>query len=284
MTPALFLFWLLLTGGAGALPARATASSASASGGILVFTRTTGFRHDSIPDGIAAVRRIAEESGLPVDATEDPGAFTDGTLASYRAVIFLLTTGDVLDDAQQAAFERWAAAGGGWVGVHSASDTEYDWLFYGRLVGAYFAGHPAVQPAAIRVEDRAHPATSGLPETWRRTDEWYDFRANPRAAVHVLAALDETTYSGGSMGPDHPIAWCQELGDGLKPVPTRSFYTAGGHTRESYSEPLFVSHLGGGIRWAAGLEPGYCGSTARAVPKLVTKVAKPTPRVVRPRS
>ena len=278
MTPALFLSWLLVTGGAFPLSAPAASFSPSAaSGGILVFTRTTGFRHDSIPDGVAAVRRIAEESGLPVDATEDPGAFTDGTLASYRAVVFLLTTGDVLDDVQQAAFERWATAGGGWVGVHSASDTEYDWPFYGRLVGAYFAGHPAVQPAAIHVEDRAHPGTSGLPGTWLRTDEWYDFRANPRSSVHVLAALDETTYSGGSMGPDHPIAWCQEISG------TRSFYTAGGHTRESYTEPLFLSHLAGGIRWAARLEPGFCGSTARSIPKLVTKVPKPTPRVVNPR-
>jgi type 1 glutamine amidotransferase len=134
-----------------------------------------------------------------------------------------------------------------------------------------------VQPAAIRVEDRAHPATSGLPETWLRSDEWYDFRANPRSSVHVLASVDEATYSGGTMGADHPIAWCQEVSG------VRSFYTAGGHTRESYSEPLFVSHLAGGIRWAAGLEPGYCGSTARAVPKPVTRVPKPTPRLVDPR-
>ena len=279
MTPALALFWLLVTGVTSSSSAPATPFSTSvASGGILVFTRTTGFRHDSIPDGIAAVRRIAEESGLPVDATEDPTAFTDGTLASDRAVVFLLTTGDVLDEPQQEAFERWTGAGGGWVGIHSASDTEYDWPYYGRLVGAYFAGHPAVQSAAIRVEDRAHPATAGLPERWLRTDEWYDFRANPRGSVHVLAALDETTYSGGSMGADHPIAWCQEVSG------ARAFYTAGGHTRESYSEPLFVAHLAGGIRWAAGLEAGFCGPTARAVPKLIPKVAKPTPRVVNPRS
>ena len=281
MTPTLALFWLLVTGVTFPLPAPAPVTSFSpsaASGGVLVFTRTTGFRHDSIPDGIAAVRRIAEESGLPIDATEDPTAFTDATLASYRAVVFLLTTGDVLDGPQQEAFERWVGAGGGWAGVHSASDTEYDWPFYGRLVGAYFAGHPAVQPAAIHVEDRAHPATAGLPERWLRTDEWYDFRANPRAAVHVLAAVDETTYGGGSMGADHPIAWCQELGA------ARAFYTAGGHTRESYSEPLFVAHLAGGIRWAAGLEPGYCGPTARGVPRLVTRGPKPTPRVVQPRS
>ena len=147
-----------------------------------------------------------------------------------------------------------------------------------RAVALDFAGHPAVQPAVVHVEDLAHPATADLPAVWARTDEWYDFRANPRAFLHVLATVDETTYGGGSMGADHPIAWCREV------FGSRAFYTAGGHTRESYAEPLFVAHLSGGIRWAAGLEPGSCGSTARAVPKLVTKVPKPTPRVVKPRS
>jgi type 1 glutamine amidotransferase len=274
---ALALFWLLLSAG------RPT-SAGSTAAAILVFTRTTGFRHDSIPDGIAAVRRVAAESGLSVDATEDPSAFNDANLASYRAVVFLLTTGDVLDEGEQAAFERWVRAGGGFVGVHSASDTEYEWPFYGELVGAYFAGHPAIQPAVVQVEDRTHPATAALPAAWARTDEWYDFRANPRASVHVLATVDETTYGGGSMGADHPIAWCREGGTGLNLSPTaRAFYTAGGHTRESYTEPLFVAHLAGGIRWAAGLEPGFCGSTVRAVPKLVTRVPKPTPRVIKPR-
>ncbi len=243
---------------------------------VLVFTRTTGFRHDSIPDAIAAVRRIASENGLAVDATEDPSAFTDANLAPYRAVLFLLTTGDVLDDEQQDAFERWIRAGGGWVGVHSASDTEYDWPFYGDLVGAYFAGHPEIQPAALRVEDRVHPATAALPEVWPRTDEWYNFRANPRPSVHVLATLDESTYSGGSMGADHPIAWCHEIAGG------RAFYTAGGHTRESYAEPLFLAHLTGGILWAAGLEPGYCGNLERQAPRLLVP-RRPPPRNLTPR-
>jgi type 1 glutamine amidotransferase len=271
MTPALAAFWLLLSSGG-------FAPFVTSGADLLVFTRTTGFRHDSIPDAIAAIRGVAAESGLSVESTEDPSAFNDENLASYRAVVFLLTTGDVLDDSQQSAFERWIRAGGGWAGVHSASDTEYEWPFYGELVGAYFAGHPAVQPATVHVEDRAHPATAALPEVWPRTDEWYDFRSNPRAAVHVLASLDESTYSGGSMGSDHPIAWCREVSG------ARAFYTAGGHTRESYTEPLFVAHLSGGIRWAAGLEPGFCGPVARALPKLVTRVPKPTPRIVEPRS
>lgn len=271
MTPALAVFWLLLSVG--------SSSPEEPDGRILVFTRTTGFRHDSIPDGVAAIRRIAGESGMTVDATEDPGAFTDANLARYRLVVFLLTTGDVLDAGEQAALERRLRTGGGWVGVHSASDTEYDWPFYGQLVGAYFAGHPAVQPAVVHVEDHAHPATAALPPVWQRTDEWYDFRFNPRSTVHVLATLDETTYGGGSMGADHPIAWCRELG----PVPTvRAFYTAGGHTRESYSEPLFVAHLAGGIRWAAELEPGYCGPNSRGAPLRVAP-RRPALRVVTPR-
>jgi type 1 glutamine amidotransferase len=267
MIPALALFWLLLSSGG---------ASRASDVRILVFTRTTGFRHDSIPDAIAALRRVAAASGFSVDATEDAAAFSDPNLRSYRAVVFLLTTGDVLDPGQQAAFERFIRGGGGWAGVHSASDTEYDWPFYGELVGAYFAGHPAVQPAAVHVRDRAHPATAPLPEVWLRTDEWYGFRSNPRAAVHVLATVDETTYAGGSMGADHPIAWCREFSG------ARAFYTAGGHTRESYTEPLFVAHLAGGIRWAAGIEAGYCGPTARPPPQRVAP-GRSSPRVVTPR-
>jgi type 1 glutamine amidotransferase len=243
---------------------------------VLVFTRTTGFRHDSIPDGIAALGRIGEEAGIVVDATEDPDAFRDANLSGYRAVVFLLTTGDVLDGEGQAALERFVRSGGGWVGVHSASDTEYDWPFYGQLLGEYFAGHPEIQPATVRVDDRAHPATAALPEVWPRTDEWYNFRASPRGAVHVLATLDESTYSGGSMGQDHPIAWCHEVAGG------RAIYTGGGHTRESYTEPLFVAHLSGAVRWAAGMTPGSCGPTQRAVPKRVEPSPR-NPRVVTPR-
>jgi type 1 glutamine amidotransferase len=243
---------------------------------VLAFTRTTGFRHDSIPDALAALRRIGAENGFAVDATEDPAAFRDANLAAYRAVVFLLTTGDVLDEEGQSAVERFVASGGGWVGVHSASDTEYDWPFYRRLLGEYFAGHPAIQSATVRVEDRAHPATAALPEIWPRTDEWYNFRASPRSEVHVLATLDEGTYSGGSMGADHPIAWCHEVAGG------RAIYTAGGHTRESYTEPLFVAHLAGAVRWAARLEAGDCGPTERGIPSRLERRPR-NPRVVTPR-
>jgi type 1 glutamine amidotransferase len=214
---------------------------------VLVFSRTAGFRHDSIPDAIAAVRTLGDQNSFLVDATEDPSVFTDSVLAGYGAVIFLLTTGHVLDNSQQAAFERYIAAGNGFVGVHSAADTEYDWSWYGGLLGAYFASHPDIQPAVVHREDANHPSTVSLPDVWVRTDEWYNFQTNPRDTpdIHVLASLDESSYSGGTMG-DHPIAWYQEYAGG------RAWYTAGGHTRESYSEPLFLQHVLGGLEYAAG--------------------------------
>jgi cytochrome c len=184
--------------------------------------------------------------------------FTANNLQQYRAVVFLLTTGDVLDATQQAAFETYIRAGGGYVGVHSASDTEYSWPWYGQLVGAYFLSHPANQTATVRVADHVHPSTEHLPDLWVRFDEWYNLQTNPRGRVHVLATLDERTYAPGSgaMGFDHPIAWCQEFDGG------RSWYTAGGHTSESYSEPLFQQHLLGGIEWAARVKDGDAGATS----------------------
>lgn len=219
---------------------------------VLVFSKTAGFRHDSIPEGIVAVRELGAAGGFAVDATEDAGAFTNGNLARYDAVVFLSTTGDVLNAAQQRAFERYIKRGGGYVGVHAAADTEYDWAFYGGLAGAYFQSHPAIQPATVDVEDRAHPATSGLAQAWNRTDEWYNYRSNPREHAHVLASLDESSYTGGTMSGDHPIAWCQEYRGG------RAFYTGAGHTKESYAEPAFRQHLLGGIRYAAGDAQADC--------------------------
>ncbi|HEX5130346.1 MAG TPA: ThuA domain-containing protein, partial [Usitatibacter sp.] len=149
----------------------------------------------------------------------------------------------------QAAFQNWLRKGRGWVGVHSASDTEYDWPWYGELVGAYFSAHPAIQPARLRVERPGHLATHALAETWSRADEWYAFRTNPRKDVHVLVSLDETSYDAGTtaMG-DHPIAWYHGHDGG------RAFYTALGHTSESYREPEFLEHITGAIEWAAGQE------------------------------
>ncbi|MFE7972639.1 ThuA domain-containing protein [Streptomyces shenzhenensis] len=219
---------------------------------VLVFSKTAGFRHDSIPEGITAVRELGTDGGFAVDATEDAGAFTAKNLRRYDAVVFLSTTGDVLDAAQQRAFEGYIRQGGGYVGVHAAADTEYDWAFYGGLAGAYFQSHPAIQPATVDVEDRGHPATSDLAQIWDRTDEWYNYRSNPRERAHVLASLDESSYTGGTMNGDHPIAWCQDYQGG------RAFYTGGGHTKESYAEPAFRQHLLGGIRWVIGDAQADC--------------------------
>ncbi|RMB84200.1 ThuA domain-containing protein [Streptomyces shenzhenensis] len=219
---------------------------------VLVFSKTAGFRHDSIPEGITAVRELGTDGGFAVDATEDAGAFTAKNLRRYDAVVFLSTTGDVLDAAQQRAFEGYIRQGGGYVGVHAAADTEYDWAFYGGLAGAYFQSHPAIQPATVDVEDRGHPATSDLAQTWDRTDEWYNYRSNPRERAHVLASLDESSYTGGTMNGDHPIAWCQDYQGG------RAFYTGAGHTKESYAEPAFRQHLLGGIRWVIGDAQADC--------------------------
>ncbi|MFK4068308.1 ThuA domain-containing protein [Streptomyces sp. NPDC029674] len=221
---------------------------------VLVFSKTAGFRHDSIPTGIATVKELGAANGFAVDATEDAASFTAANLAKYGAVIWMSTTGDVLNTEQQGVFERYIRDGGAYVGVHAAADTEYDWPFYGGLAGAYFQSHPAIQPAKVHAEDHAHPATSHLGTgAWDRTDEWYNYRANPRDKARVLATLDETSYTGGTMAGDHPIAWCQSDYQG-----GRSFYTGGGHTKESYAEPAFRKHLLGGIRWAVGAVQADC--------------------------
>ncbi|MGA4864453.1 ThuA domain-containing protein [Streptomyces lavendulocolor] len=220
---------------------------------VLVFSRTAGFRHDSIPAGIAALKELGASGNITVDATETAAQFTTSNLARYDAVVFLSTTGDVLDDAQQKAFEHYVATGGGYVGVHAAADTEYDWEFYGGLVGARFASHPHAQSATVRAEDHQHPATAHLPAAgWERTDEWYDYRTNPRGQARILATLDETTYEGGTMKGDHPIAWCRSYEGG------RAFYTGGGHTAASYAEPAFRQHLLGGLRYATGQVKADC--------------------------
>jgi type 1 glutamine amidotransferase len=221
----------------------------------LIFSKTAAFRHtECIPQGTVAIAQMAAHRGFEVDATENAALFTDANLAKYDVVIFLCTTGDVLNAAQQAAFERFIKAGGGYAGIHSASDTEYDWAWYGGLNAQF-------QVATMNVEDRHTPATRRLGETWTREEEWYNFRTNPRNKVHVLLSVDESTYDprgysvpGGSppMG-DHPISWCHEYDGG------RSFYTALGHKGVYWEEPLMLSHVLGGIEMAAGVKQFRCG-------------------------
>src|SRR5262245_51041635 len=164
-----------------------TAPTVPATFAVLVFSKTEGFRHDSIPAGLAAIREQGRQRGFSVDATEDSATFTDDALSKFGAIVFLSTTGDVLNQAQQDAFERFIRRGGGFVGIHSAADTEYDWPFYGGLLGAYFSGHPDIQSATVRIEVASHPSMTGLPGTWSRRDEWYNFQKNPRGTLNVLA-------------------------------------------------------------------------------------------------
>ncbi len=215
---------------------------------VLVFSKTAGFRHSSIASGLAAIRKLGQENGFSVDATEDAAAFASKNLARYRAVVFLNTTGDVLDAAQQDDFERYIQAGGGYVGIHSATDTEYDWPWYGRLAGAWFVSHPNnpnVRKGTFRVLDKSHPSTEGLPDRWEREDEFYNFKSiDP--SIKVLVDIDEKSYAGGTNGDKHPMSWYHDFDGG------RAFYTNMGHTEETFSEPLFLRHLLGGLRYAMG--------------------------------
>lgn len=225
--------------------------------GALIFTRTAGFRHASIPDGIKALRERLGPA-WQVQQTEDPATFTREGLSAFRVIIFLSTTGDVLDDMQQQALTEWVLAGGGWIGIHAAADTEHQWPWYGeQLCCARFVSHPPVQKSTVVVEDRTHPSTSMLPERWERTDEWYVYDRSPRTVpgVHVLASMDGSTVTGPRMEGDHPIAWCRELGKG------RAWYTGGGHTSESFSEPLFMDHIEGGVQWAGRIAPAQAAPT-----------------------
>ncbi|MER5220851.1 ThuA domain-containing protein [Streptomyces flaveus] len=196
---------------------------------VLVYTRTTAYSHDSIPDGIAAIRFLGAAHGFTVYTTEDPESF-DAPLDPYAAVVFLSISGDVLTPAGRAHLAAYIEVGGGFGGVHAAACTEYDWPYYGKLLGAGFVRHPDYQPGKLLVEDREHPATQHLPTVWEFTDEWYDFRASPRDSVRVHASADESSYDGGGMGDDHPLVWCREQGSG------RVFHTALGHASEAYTQ------------------------------------------------
>jgi cytochrome c len=212
---------------------------------ILVFTKTSGYHHASIAAGTTAIIKLGAENNFSVDTTSDAAKITEATLSKYSAVVFLSTTGYMLNNYQQADLERYMQAGGNYVGVHAAADAEYDWHWYGRLVGAYFDSHPAMQEAVLNVIDKNHPSTRALPDTWKRTDEWYNFKSISKN-IHVLITIDENSYKGGTNGVNHPMAWYHDFENG------RAFYTELGHTDESYSDPAYLKHLLGGIQYAIG--------------------------------
>ena len=212
---------------------------------VLVFSKTAGYRHASIGPGKLAIMNLGKEHGFAVDTTEDASVFTDDNLKKYGAVVFLSTTGDVLDTVEEMAFERFIESGKGFVGVHAATDTEYGWPWYGKLVGAYFLKHPEQQQATLHVVDATDVSTRGLPATWSRFDEWYNFR-DIQPDLHVLITIDEKSYTGGLNGDFHPMAWKHPYDGG------RAFYTELGHTDASWSDPLYLGHVLGGIEYALG--------------------------------
>ncbi|KKY32520.1 putative glycosyl hydrolase [Diaporthe ampelina] len=243
--------------------------SATSRFSVLVFSRTEGYRHESIEAGIAALKDLAmssHDSPVPfhVDATEDAIVFNPATLAQYQVVVFLQASGEFFDNGFQLdALKQFVRAGGGVVGIHCASAGLPSSEWYGRLIGAVFTGHPAPQDGTVAVEDPAHPILAhgtALPRKGRPLgvlggqalefgwhDEWYNFATNPRSqdGVHVLLTVRESTYEGGSMGADHPVAWCHEFEGG------RVFYTALGHFDEAYQDLLFMGQVINAIIWAA---------------------------------
>lgn len=229
---------------------------------VLVYSRTGGYRHASIPLGIATVEQLGSENGFAVEASEDPAVFSDRNLRRFTAVVFLNTTAEVMTPSGRKALRRFVLDGGGWVGIHSAADTEYDWPFYGRLLaGGRFLCHPLEQPGVIVRESAHHISTAHLPKRWQLPiEEFYSFKANPRRRAHVLLGIDESTYRqdpntsylpsqdypdgyapvSGVMG-DHPMCWQHRVGDGL------SWYTALGHEVNMYLDQDYRRHILGGI-------------------------------------
>lgn len=213
---------------------------------VLLFSRTTGYRHVSIEHAVEVLAHMAVEDGHEADHTEDPTWFTPSTLARYDVVAWVSVIGDVLDGDQREAFASWLADGGAWLGLHGATAAEESWGEFARIAGARFVSHPEIQAATVHVADATHPSTEGLPSSWVHVDEWYDFDARPAPDRTVLLTVDEATYEGGSMGADHPVAWSGPYHRG------RTWYTSLGHTVDAYDDPLLRAHLRGGLRSLLG--------------------------------
>lgn len=221
----------------------------------LVFSKTQGFRHQSIPEGVSALKKLGSKHRFQVYATEDATVFTKESLSKYDVIIMMSTTGNIFDDAQKEAFQEFVRSGKGVVGIHSAADTEYGWPWYNQMMGAQFNHHPHQQTARLKVVDQNHPSTYHLNENWLRTDEWYEYK-NFNQDVNILVQLDETSYDVGTkdgnkagMGDVHPIAWYHEFETG------RIFYTGLGHVEEAFEDSDFLNHVYGGIWYAAMKKP-----------------------------
>lgn len=235
---------------------------------VLVFSKTNGYRHEeAIPAANRALAEIARRRGWSIFFTENGAVFNSRDLARFRATVWNNTTGDVLTPDQKRDFRRYIENGGGFLGLHAAGgDFHYEWDWYAdTLLGARFKGHPLgpqFQRATVHVEPNSDGAMRGVPAVWSRVDEWYSFRHSPRQqGIAVLATLDETTYKPKmlwvdlSMGPDHPIIWKHCVSKG------RAFYSALGHTAESYREAANLSIIEGGLAWAMGQMGAPCGGS-----------------------
>jgi type 1 glutamine amidotransferase len=217
---------------------------------ILVFSKTKGFHHSSIAVGNTAIIKLGSENNFDVDTTTDATKFNTDNLKQYAAIVFLSTTGlstQLFTEAEKSALMKYIQGGGGYMGIHAATDCCYDWQWYGSLSGAYFKGHPSQQEAIINVVDASTIATSFLPKEWKRKDEWYSFKGMA-TDLHVILKIDENSYDPTTqlrMG-EHPMAWYHTYDGG------RAFYTELGHTDESYADPLYLKHILGGIQYAMG--------------------------------
>ncbi len=225
------------------------AADIPAKGNILIFSHTTGFRHDSIPDGIAAVERIARERGLAVTKSEDPELFSKQGLQRFGIIVLLSTTTDPKNPASEwltgdrrTALQEFVARGGGILAIHAAADSHYHWPWYTRLIGGRFEKHPPGTPrGSITAVATTHPAMRGLPSTIERVDEWYYFGDLDPTSTFLMT-LDPGSIGESDANPN-PMAWTRTVDGG------RIFYTAMGHTRESYSEAFFLAHLANGLDW-----------------------------------
>ncbi len=212
---------------------------------ILVFSKTSGFHHNSIEKGNAAIQKLGLENNFDVDTTSNAAFFVEDSLKNYSAVVFLNTSGDVLNNYQEADFERYIQSGGGFVGVHSAAESEIDWGWYGRLVGGYFSSDPVIAKGQLSIVDKKHPATKGLDESWEHTDEWYTYK-KLYEPIHVLMTVNKEVFNNPTEIQETPVSWYHEFDGG------RAFYTGLGHQDEDYSDPKFLKHLLGGIEYAIG--------------------------------
>lgn len=211
---------------------------------VLVFSKTQAYRHASITEGKQALLQLGLENKWAVDTTEDAAVFYAENLKKYKTVVFLNTSGNVLDEEQQITFQNYIRNGGSFVGIHAACDTEKDWPWYNNLVGAYFKGHPKPQNARYNVIDKTFPAVSFMPDTINRFEEIYSFYNFKKELVNVIMTVDEKTYSGGNMGDFHPIAWYHTYDGG------KAFFTAWGHHPETFKEEIFLKHINAAIQWA----------------------------------